>query len=204
MDEETGGNFLTARGKVTVHVFIYERRRDCLRFVRVAFVRARGRITAESEIYDRPARRSYKRRPVIVFISMPTEHRGADSWEEQEGQVFPISRRVLLRRNATRDPEHARVARGWRHVVLRGTGKDAGQQNWDEKEKGGARGGRRGIGGGESWWMKERKRGKYNGDGVEVERKDRLYNPRNTGCDTAAYTYKRRKRRANGWPLITA
>lgn len=53
--------------------------------------------------------------------------------------MSPISRRVLLRRNATRDPEHAWVAQGWRYVVLRGPGKDAGQNDErkrkDEREK---------------------------------------------------------------------
>lgn len=114
--------------------------------------------------------------------------------------MFPISRRVLLRRNATRDPEHARVARGWRYVVLRGT--DAGQQNYGRKRKEG----REEDDEGRRRWERAggRKRGKYNGDGVGVERKDRLY-PGNTGCNTRRIPTKDENAEGrNGWPLITA
>lgn len=84
--------------------------------------------------------------------------------------------------------------------VARGASKDARQQNYERKRKDE----RKEEEEKEKEEEKERGREENSAGMVGVERKDSLYNPRNTGCSNAAYTYKGRKWRADGWPLITA
>lgn len=105
-----------------------------------------------------------------------------------------ISRRVLLRRNATRDPEHSRIVVA--RVERRGMSENAGQQNYQGKREEEREDERRREG------MRKMRRERW--ERRESEKGDPLYNPRNTGCAVRDIYIQRTKTRVYARPLITA